>query len=248
MNVFSIIARSSYTMFTICAGGGVYIYVTKGLGGDCFIGILGFSVACVFSFMLYKIGEWMVQLSAPYPYSSVEPDFQTASPGSGVIYIESIKDLLGCSEEESMIKDEPSESEGTLIPINIEEQPEEDNHETIEELKKYTLTIFKDFFPERELSTLVQIVDDFADGKIACASTRCTLSEIGGLKAKDIYHYGWNLWARLKPMDRHATCRFLKNAFPEILKDSSVDTIYRKMTVEDFGCTIQNIKLDERLC
>lgn len=125
---------------------------------------------------------------------------------------------------------------------------EADRQKIVEDLKRYTQFIFGDYFPEKEMPALLQIVDDYADCKISCTPTLCRLSDIGGLKAKDIYHYGWNLWARLKPMDRHATCRFLKNAFPEILKDSSTDTIYRKMTVEDYGCTIQNIKVDEPLC
>lgn len=250
MNVFSIIARSSYTMFTICTGGGVYIYVTKGLGGDCFVGILGFSLTCVFSFMLYKIGEWIVQLPAPTPCQPIATNGQMDFPENGVIYVEDIKAFL--DQPDTGIMDEsPKASESDEMSVVIVEEHEDNDgnerKQLIDELEKYTWHVFKDYFPERELPTLLQIVEDFADGKIACTSTHCTLSDISGLKAKDIYHYGWNLWARLKPMNRHATCRFLKNAFPEILKDSSVDTIYRKMTVEDFGCTIQNIKVGERL-
>lgn len=92
------------------------------------------------------------------------------------------------------------------------------NRETIiEELKEYTRSKIAIHFPSNDLPALLQLVDDFAVGNIACSPVLSKLAEVESLKPKDFYHYAWNLWVRLKPINRRAMCRFIKNAFPNIL-------------------------------
>jgi hypothetical protein len=48
MNIFKTIGTCSYLIFTICVGDFTYIYVTKGINGDPFMGICFFSISCIF--------------------------------------------------------------------------------------------------------------------------------------------------------------------------------------------------------
>ena len=96
------------------------------------------------------------------------------------------------------------------------------------------------------MDALVQILTDYAEGKDPTPILR-NLSELNGLKPKDLYHYGWNIWARLKPMSRRFTCAFLKKAFPNILEDSSEQTIYSKMMEDCYVGAVRNVTLNEDL-
>ena len=85
---------------------------------------------------------------------------------------------------------------------------------------------------------------------LAYSSTKCNSCGINytkGLRPIDFYHLIWNLWTRLDALDRRASCRFIKNAFPMILENTNEETIYRKMNDTYVRCTIENIPKDEPL-
>lgn len=73
------------------------------------------------------------------------------------------------------------------------------------------------------------------------------INDTKGLRPIDFYHLIWNLWTRLNALDRRASCRFIKNAFPMILENTNEVTIYRKMNDTYVKCTIENIPKDEPL-
>ena len=73
------------------------------------------------------------------------------------------------------------------------------------------------------------------------------INDTKGLRPIDFYHLIWNLWTRLNSLDRRASCRFNKNAFPKILENTNEETIYRKMNDTYVKCTIENIPKGEPL-
>lgn len=244
MNIFKTIGTCSYLIFTICVGDFTYIYVTKGINGDPFMGICFFSISCIFSFLLYRVGIWL--------YIDILKSIQTKT--------QSNRNKEAIAESNSISTDDMTENNLALDveSINID-GPEDENNEAeaaedaanretiIDELKEYTRTKIAIHFPSNDLPALLRLVDDFAAGNIACSPVLRKLSEVESLKPKDFYHYAWNLWVRLKPMNRRAMCRFIKNAFPNILMDSTEKTIYCKMTDNCYIGIIQNIPIEENL-
>lgn len=261
-----IIYQTIYCVITIFVGGISYIYITAGLHGDSVMGVLSIVITCVIAVALYRVILQLIEESSRPPRrrrtprhtaTSIRPS-QPATPPFEVKTVLCLPPVVSedekkRQEEERKHLEEERQRQEEEERLRLEEEKrlrleaEQKRQETIVQLKVYTQRIFEDYFPEKEMPTLMQIVDDYAEGKIACTACHCALSDINGLRPKEFYHYGWNLWIRLKPIDRRATCRFLKNAFPEILKGISVDTIYRKMTNNDFDCIIRNIKIEEPL-
>lgn len=152
-----------------------------------------------------------------------------------------------------------SEFEELKEPIEVEENEAYDNSnsfapekeeikaELLEDLKVYTSLIFEPYVRETDISILLQILEDFAEGKMNGTTFSRPLSALNGLTVKDFMHYGWNIWARLKPMNRRNTARFLKNAFPTIMKDTKESSIYAKMTCDEGAFSIKIVKLDDSL-
>ena len=87
------------------------------------------------------------------------------------------------------------------------------------------------------------IIENYAYGKMPDKPLYLQLSELNGMTVTDLFHFGWNIWFLLKPMNRRSTCRFLKKAFPNVLGEISEQTIYAKMT-KDYGA--YSIKLIEK--
>lgn len=261
-----IIYQTIYCVITIFVGGISYIYITAGLHGDSVMGVLSIVITCVIAAALYRVILQLIEESSRPPRrrrnsrSTAAPSrpSQPATPPFEVKTVLCLPPVVSEEEKKRREEEEKQRQEEERLRLEEEEKQEQEEkrlrleaeqkrQEMIEQLKVYTQHVFEDYFPEKEMPILLQIVDDYAEGKIACTACRCALSDINGLRPKEFYHYGWNLWKRLDSLDRRATCRFLKNAFPEILKGISVDTIYRKMTNNDFDCIIKNIKIEEPL-
>ncbi len=54
MEISKQLSRNIYIMFSICFGSGNYLYITKYVGGDVFIGVCAFAVTGIFALMLYN--------------------------------------------------------------------------------------------------------------------------------------------------------------------------------------------------
>ncbi|MGL5979421.1 MAG: hypothetical protein ACRCZY_00800 [Phocaeicola sp.] len=243
MSIFRIIAKGSFGIFAICVGVGSYIYITKGVGGDSFIGICSFGITSILCFILYQAAiwlgkEWLV-ISTYHCPAKVENSTQVE------LNIQpSFTESLSITNSEVTHISATETEEVSLIELEEEKAAKE---EILKELRIYTESIFEPFMKEADIQTIIQILDDFADAKINGTTFNRSLSSLKGLTVKDFMHYGWNIWARLKPMSRRSTAHFLKKTFPEIMKDTKASSIYAKMTCDEGAFRIKIVKIEDSL-
>jgi hypothetical protein len=164
-------------------------------------------------FLSYYIGIWLcIDILQSIQAKTQSDKNKKAIAESNIISTGDMTENNIVLDAESMDIDEPENESNDIKAEDVA------NREAIiEELKEYTRSKIAIHFPSNDLPTLLQLVDDFAVGNIACSSVLSKLTEVESLKPKDFYHYAWILWIRLKPMNRRAMCRFIKNAFPNIL-------------------------------
>lgn len=112
---------------------------------------------------------------------------------------------------------------------------------------KYIRRGVAQYFPMDLTPQLLHLVEEYASGIIRCTPIKIGINDTKGLRPIDFYHLIWNLWTHLDALDRRASCRFIKNAFPMILENTNEETIYRKMNDTYVRCTIENIPKDEPL-
>lgn len=261
MNIFKVIMRGSYSIFAICVGAGSYIYITKDIGGDSFIGLCSFGISSILCFILYQVVIWLnqelsfISSKSDYPQhecSTFKEEYKqtnlinytvTSNSDDSTMTTTKESDISVIELNEQQI--ETREYEEALADNTYLKEEEELNEKLLEELKIYTSLIFEPYVKASDIPILLQILEDFADGKMNGAIFNRPLSALNGLTVKDFMHYGWNIWARLKPMNRRNTARFLKNAFPTIMKDTKESSIYAKMTCDEGAFSIKIVKLDD---
>lgn len=212
MSIFKIIVQSSYTILTICIGCISYIYITKGIGGDTFIGVCSFAITCVFSIMVYQLGLWF---------------FREALPELGKV---SFPLSLFSLEKEEFSTLLPSNEACKEVPSIIESEHEQ----LMNAMRVYAREQICPLLQETQVPALMQILEDYAKGEMPGTPLEFSLDERNDLTITDVFHFGWNMWFVYRTMNRHTTCRFLKKAFPTILENTNVNTIYAKMT-KDWG-------------
>ena len=118
-----------------------------------------------------------------------------------------------------------------------------------EEIVAYTKCTFKEFLPEREIEQLILALESLREGgPLSDVSILRTLEQANGLTITDLFHYGWNVWARMGTCNRRRMCSFLIRVFPNMLGHITVDTIYAKMTKDYGDYTIPLIPRKEALC
>ena len=250
MSTYKIIAKNVYMIFTIVIAAGFYIYITYDLKGEPFIGYCVFAISCILSVTIYQsslsLYDGFVRMKVRKFNTNSEATISSV-PSS----VDSVQNttMEGSEESAADMDKEISKRENTTLAKNATEISESEmkyKQEMIEKLTIYTQNLLGQYFPASDMDALVQILTDYAEGKDPTPILR-NLSELNGLKPKDLYHYGWNIWARLKPMSRRFTCAFLKKAFPNILEDSSEQTIYSKMMEDCYVGAVRNVTLNEDL-
>ncbi len=118
-----------------------------------------------------------------------------------------------------------------------------------EEIVAYTKHTFKEFLPEREIEQLILALDNLRAGGMFCdIQILRTLEQANGLTITDLFHYGWNVWARMGSCNRRRMCSFLIKVFPNMLGHITVDTVYAKMTKDYGDYIIPIIPRAEKLC
>ncbi len=118
-----------------------------------------------------------------------------------------------------------------------------------EEIVAYTTHTFKEFLPEREIEQLILALDNLRAGGTFCdIQILRTLEQANGLTITDLFHYGWNVWARMSTCNRRRMCGFLIKVFPNMLGHITVDTVYAKMTKDYGDYIIPLIPRAEKLC
>ena len=87
-----------------------------------------------------------------------------------------------------------------------------------EEIVAYTKCTFKDFLPEREIEQLILALECLREGGLLSdVSILRTLEQANGLTITDLFHYGWNVWARMGTCNRRRMCSFLTRVFPKAI-------------------------------
>ena len=127
------------------------------------------------------------------------------------------------------------------VPVSVEDS-------VWAEISAYTRCIFKEYLPEVEIERLLTRLDNLRSGVISDDAITGPLVQANGLTVTDLFHYGWNVWARTQLCSRRRMCSFLRQAFPNMLGHIAVETIYSKMT-KDYGpYSISLVEVGDKLC
>lgn len=226
MNITKIVSANIYLMMTLFICAISYIYVVNGLKchavlGVCSIGIEGIVSYSVYVVLLSMCKEGMTR-HMPSKRKPIDSEETCRKP------------MLMRSEERD------------VLPVQ-EINAKETDRVTVTQCKEYIRKVVAPYFPEKLMPQLLHLVEEYAIGIIRCTPIMISINDTKGLRPIDFYHLIWNLWTRLDVLDRRASCRFIKNAFPMILENTSEETIYRKMNDTYAKCTIENISKDEPL-
>lgn len=190
--------------------------------GACSIGIEGIVSYSVYVILLSVCNEGMT-MHKPSARKPVVPEYTDKKPKP--IRIE----------------------ERNVLPVQEINIKEKERQEAVTQCKEYIRRIVAKYFPEELMPQLLHLVEEYANGIIRCTPIMIAINDTKGLRPIDFYHLIWNLWTRLNALDRRASYRFIKNAFPMILENTNEETIYRKMNDTYVKCTIENIPKDEPL-
>lgn len=234
MNISRLVSNSIYIMMTLLVCAISYIYVVNGLKCDPALGICSVAIDAILAYTIYRV----------------------------VLSIYEEKHITRCSHRKVQKKpctnakqqatdDKLIRNENHTIQTDKSKKQRDackGNHKlAIAECKTYMEKVVSPFFPEETMPDLIQLVDDYANGMVRCTPIMIGTNDTKELRPIDFFHLVWNLWTRLNTLDRRASCRFIKNAFPLILENIGEETIYRKMNDTYARCTIENIPKGEPL-
>lgn len=227
MNIAKFVSTNIYLIMTLFICAISYIYVVNGLKchvvlGICSIGIEGIVSYSVYVVLLSVCKEGMTR-HKPSRRKPIIPRDTGKKPKSIMT------------------------EEHDVLPVQEINAKETDRQVTVTQCKEYIRKVVAPYLPEKLKPQLLHLVEEYANGTIRCTPIMIGINDTKGLRPIDFYHMIWNLWTRLNALDRRASCRFIKNAFPMILENTSEETIYRKMNDTYVKCTIENIPKDEPL-
>lgn len=227
MNITKFVSTNIYLIMTLFICAISYIYVVNGLKchvvlGVCSIGIEGIVSYSVYVVLLSVCKEGMTR--------------QKLSKRKPIVSEDTGKNSMPIITEKH-----------DILPVQEINTKETDRQMVVTQCKEYIEKVVAQYFPEELTPQLLHFVEEYASGIIRCTPIKIGINDTKGLRPIDFYHLIWNLWTRLDALDRRTSCRFIKNAFPMILENTSEETIYRKMNDTYVKCTIENIPKDEPL-
>lgn len=227
MNITKIVVANIYSMMTLFVCAISYIYVVNGLKchvmlGICSVGIEGIISYSVYVALLSVCKKRKIRCKPIIRKSAISED---TSKRSKPVKAEDCNDL----------------------PVQEFKTKEATRQMAVTQCKEYIEKVIAQYFPEDITPQLLRLVEEYANGIIRCSPIMIGINDTKGLRPIDFYHLIWNLWTRLDTLDRRASCRFIKNAFPKILENTNEETIYRKMNDTYVKCTIENIPKGEPL-
>ena len=102
----------------------------------------------------------------------------------------------------------------------------------------YTQTIFAPFISDQDLQRLCHYIDLYSERKELDQIAPIKVSD--QINSTDVYHFGWNIWNHFRISDQNGMAIFLKKVFAPTLKEvSDVETIKKKLRIQDQNCTIE---------
>lgn len=227
MNITKIVYTNIYLIMTLFICAISYIYVVNGLKCHVVLGIYSIGIEGIVSYSVYVVllsvcKEGMTR-HKPSARKPVVPEYM--------------------DKKTKPIKIE----DHNVLPVQEINIKEKERQEAVTQCKEYIEKVVAQYFHEELTPQLLHLVEEYASGIIRCTPIKIGINDTKGLRHIDFYHLIWNLWTRLNALDRRASCRFIKNAFPMILENTSEETIYRKINDTYAKCTVENIPKDEPL-
>ncbi len=151
-----------------------YIYVVNGLKCSPALGLCSVATSAVVAYTTY-----LVLL-----------DIANGKDRNKKVQENSADDFKQQHEEE---KRDVNES-----PVEVDtKKPNDKDEATVEkakaECKAYMEKVIAPFFPESVMPSLLQLVDDYANGIIRCTPIMIGIDETKGLRPFDFYHLIWNI-------------------------------------------------------
>jgi len=102
----------------------------------------------------------------------------------------------------------------------------------------YTQTIFAPFISDQDLQRLCHYIDLYSERKELGQIAPIKVSD--QINSTDVYHFGWNIWNHFRISDQNGMAIFLKKVFAPTLKEvSDIETIKKKLRIQDQNCTIK---------
>lgn len=225
MNITKFVSTNIYLIMTLFVCAISYIYVVNGLKCHAVLGVCSICIEGIISYSVY-----VVLLSV------CKEEITRHKPSER-------KPIV--SEDTSKESKPMRTEERNALPVQEINTKDTDLQIVITQCEDYMEKVVASYFPEELTPQLLHLVEEYASGIIRCTPIKISINDTKGLRPIDFYHLIWNLWTRLNTLDRRASCRFIKNAFPLILENTNEETIYRKMNDTYVKCTIENIPKDK---
>ena len=127
-------------------------------------------------------------------------------------------------------------------PKNEEESNPIDNPK-VQAVINYAYETFQNILLPEELSLLILNIKDLILGQPY--SDNVVDRKIPKLRSIDLYHFGWNLSRHLQ-ISQNELAKFVKSQFSFPLRNSEVETIYKKMG-QDNKCALPRVEPDQPL-
>jgi len=224
-------------LLVACAAGVFAIFVrlfTIMIGFDAFTANVCFFLAIVVSFSVYlSIHVVLRNLLIPWIGKIIVliPFFRRNFKAKELTEIQSL--------------DTKAEPQAELHSTSLDEIRKA--HQLAEEKKQdetratailYTQTIFAPFILDQDLNRLCHYIELYSERKELVQITPIKVSD--QINTTDVYHFGWNIWNHFRISDQYGMAIFLKKVFAPTLKEvSDIETIKKKLRIQDQNCTIK---------
>ena len=227
MKITKIVVANIYSMMTLFICATSYIYVVNGLKCHFVLGICSIGIEGIISYSVYAVLLSMCK--------------------EGKKKCKPIIRKPAVSEFASKRSKRVKAGDCNVLPVQELKTKDATRQMAVTQCKEYVEKVVAQYFPENITPQLLHMVEEYANDIIRCSPIMIGINDTKGLRPIDFYHLIWNLWTRLDTLDRRASCRFIKNAFPKILENTHEETIYRKMNDTYVKCIIENIPKNEPL-
>lgn len=174
--------------------------------------------------MLPWIGEWLSKI--PYFRKKIESRQISIVEEMEAMAIEEIMEEVVAEEETDELPDMPEQP--SLEDIRNEQlqnriKEQEDKHNIA---LSYTRKSFALYLSDEHLDILCRNVLMYINNQNADGLQPVKIKE---LTALDLRHFGWNIWNYFKPRNQMDIAQFLKMVFPDIFKDTEVESVKRHL-------------------
>ncbi|MDU1904219.1 MAG: hypothetical protein E6772_05490 [Dysgonomonas sp.] len=146
-----------------------------------------------------------------------------------------------CIEEVEPIKESKPDLDYIRDEHNQKEQQQ--RKKLLEDAIQYTRTTIAPYATDENIGLLCNYVSDYYN-RISFEKNIHPIT-VKKLSNGDLFHYGWNIWNHFKPIrncKQEEIAHFLKVVFAKQLKDVEINTIRKKLTLDEGKFEIKRIR------